>query len=102
VNLKEWPDMPAYLFGEVGGNKPADLLSRVAVPSRSLVPESFRGGCSFGAGQSADLFHEAQWHRLGRTFAGACQRLSAAEAKRRMRSFRLNFRPRYLYPKLVR
>ena len=44
----------AYPFGELLLEM-QKLLSRVPSAMRSLSPESFRGGCSFGAGGAPDL-----------------------------------------------
>src|SRR5271168_4249456 len=74
---------PAYLFGEDSGliGGPPACFPELPFPSRSTVPESFRGGCSFGAGLTTGLSHEVRWPDLRRIFSTPCQRPSASRGR---------------------
>src|SRR5258708_22429057 len=48
---------PGYLVGEARATSGHAPAFQSALPPTVLLPESFRGGCSFGAGRNPGLSH---------------------------------------------
>src|ERR1700739_2912798 len=68
--LRDSPEPRPGLTPSVSGRSPAALQS--ALPPAVLLPESFRGGCSFGAAPTRDL-------SCGRVYSAACLAPTGAE-----------------------